>query len=78
MFGNNLMGMPRTMGEAKKIYEQLELDCDMRDDHFFSNAVKLVDMNNEIYDKHKNKTWLKERIKYIEHRNFVEDFNCGH
>jgi hypothetical protein len=65
MIGDKLLGMPKIMGEAKQIYIELELQYDMRDTNFFDNAVRLVKMNNELFDKQHNITWLQERIDII-------------
>lgn len=68
--GDQLLFYPRTKEEARKIYSELELkhysfdeiQCKTLEDYIIYNASKLVEMNNEIYDKHKNTTWLKERL----------------
>lgn len=67
MIGDKLLSVPKTVGEAKNIHNELGLGCNIvKDDYLFDNAYKLVEMNNEIYDKHKNITWLKEQIGIIE------------
>lgn len=63
--GDTLLGCPRTKEEASKIYESLELLHYSNDPFILENASKLVEMNNEIYDKHKNTTWLQERIDIL-------------
>jgi len=78
MMGEKFLSMPKTMGDARLIYEYLELKYNMVESNFFTNASKLVEINNKIYDKHKNKTWLREKLNKIEHEEFMEDFNCGH
>ena len=65
MIGDKLMFVPRNKLEASRIYESLELFHYSNDPFIVDNATKLVEMNNEIYDKHKNTTWLKERINII-------------
>lgn len=65
MIGDKFISMPKVMGDAIKVYTELGLDGHILESYIFENAVKLVDMNNEIYDKHLNTTWLQERIDII-------------
>lgn len=65
MLGEQLLSVARTAGEAKEIHSKLGLNVSVLDDNLFKNANKLVEMNNELYDKHKNITWLQERINII-------------
>lgn len=65
MIGDKLFNMPRTVWDVKEIYTQFGLKCNVTDEDIFTNASKLVDINNEIFDKHNNITWLRERISIV-------------
>lgn len=63
MIGDKLMNTPRTIGDARQVYYDLELEWDSENmSYILQNATKLVEMNNELYDKFKNPTWLKEKL----------------
>lgn len=64
-FGDKLINMPRSTDDAKLIYERLGLKYEIFDDSLFDNSCKLAEINNEFYDKFKNETWLKEKLKCI-------------
>lgn len=71
MIGDKVLFFPRTKLEASKIYESLELLHYSDDPFIIDNATQLVEMNNEIYDKHRNTTWLKERIDIVNSKNRI-------
>ena len=60
--------MPRTVGDAIQIYEGLGLQYRVADRFFFENAEVLVEINNELYDKHQNVTWLQEQLDNVKAR----------
>jgi hypothetical protein len=52
MFGDKRLEMPKTGGDCSKIYEAFGfITAHILDDGFFPNAKRLVELNNEVYDR---------------------------
>lgn len=54
MIGDKKLEMPFTVKEAREIYKYFRIEYHMvgpAADNFFPNANRLVELNNEVYDK---------------------------
>ena len=63
--GDRLLNIPSTLGDAFEVHQLLGLQCRVSDEFIFVNACKLVETNNELYDKHRNVTWLQEKTDEV-------------
>lgn len=59
MIGDKRLEMPKVGWDCKEIYNYFGLKgVRTMDDEFFPNARRLVELNNEIYDKLHDRQWL--------------------
>jgi hypothetical protein len=73
MIGDKYLFIPRTKEEVSKIYDEIglkhysfdEIQCKTLEEYICYNACKLVEINNELYDKFKNPTWLREKLNSL-------------
>jgi hypothetical protein len=67
MFGDKRMEMPKDVGWACEIYQLFGLNFSRTDSSILvSNARRLVDLNNEIYDKLHSCEFCKTQYPGIE------------
>jgi hypothetical protein len=52
MIGDKRLEMPKTVGDCSRIFKEFQLkNVHVADEAFFPNARRLVELNNEIYEK---------------------------
>lgn len=73
MLGDKRLEMPKTVGEALAIHGEMGIKCSavgQCGEHLFANANRLVELNNEVYNK------IQELNNTIEELGFdIENMN---
>lgn len=70
MIGDKRLEIPETVGECLKIHRDLGLQCDCAGsaaEYLFDNAKRIVELNNEVYEK------INKLIEWLE-REWLNDW----
>ena len=64
-FGSQRLEMPKVCGDCFKIYKMFGVQYQgggPGSEMLFPNARRLVELNNEVYDKRHNRQWLNGQL----------------
>ena len=77
MFGDKRLEIPKTVGDCSRIFKAFDLkNVHVSDEAFFPNARRLVELNNEVYDRLHSCEFCKTQYPGIETSDYCQ--MCRH